>query len=340
MPWFTDVKTSVSLVLTGGLYTDAMTPFFSVIIPVYNRASALQSAIESVRAQSCQDFEIVVVDDGSKDDPRAVAESFHDPRIRFFRQDNQGGGAARNTALDMAEGRFIAPLDSDDIFLPDHLARMKAMLDGTTNLVGYARMRVDRGEGRVFLKPPRALGAGEEMASYLLCDRGFVPTITIAVERRMAQRVRYHEKLRAAEDTDFAIRLSLAGCRFAMIEEAGAVWKDIADPDRASAGKGREDLGAWLTQMKPLISDRAFHGGRGWAYAKLVAQDRPLRALGLYLNAVLRGCYRPRLAAIIALQIFLGRSGYRRLADQAISWLRIGLRERDGTAKASRLERA
>jgi glycosyltransferase involved in cell wall biosynthesis len=313
-----------------------MTPFFSVIIPVYNRAEALAAAIASVRAQTCQDFEIVVVDDGSKDDPRAVAQSFADPRIRFFRQNNKGGGAARNTALDQAQGRFIAPLDSDDIFLPDHLARMKALLDGSHNLAGYARMRVDRGEGRVFLKPPRAIEPGEEMASYLLCDRGFVPTITIAVEREMARRVRYHEKLIAAEDTDFAIRLSLAGCRFAMIEDAGAVWRDMADPNRASAGKGREDLGAWLDQMKPVISPRAWHGGRGWAYAKLVAQDRPLAALRLYLNAVLRGCYRPSLAMVIFLQIFLGRSGYRRVADHAISWLRIGLREKASRETASR----
>jgi len=317
-----------------------MTPFFSVIIPVYNRAQALRDAIASVRAQTCQDFEIVVVDDGSKDDPRSVAESFADPRIRFFRQDNQGGGAARNTALDKAQGRFIAPLDSDDIFLPEHLARMKALLDGSTNLVGYARMRVDRGEDRVFLKPPRAIRPNEEMATYLLCDRGFVPTITIAVEREMARSVRYHTRLIAAEDTDFAIRLSLAGCHFAMIEEAGAVWKDIADPDRASAGKGRDDLGAWLDLMKPHISARAYHGGRGWAYAKLVAPERPLRALGLYLNAVLRGCYRPPLAAVVFLQIFLGRSGYRRIADQAISWLRMGLREKEKAAPARRAEQA
>ena len=317
-----------------------MAPFFSVIIPVYNRAQALGTAIASVRAQTCQDFEIVVVDDGSKDDPRAIAQSFNDPRIRFFRQDNQGGGAARNTALDKAQGRFIAPLDTDDIFLPEHLARMKALLEDSHNLVGYARMQVDRGEGRVFLKPPRAIQADEEMASYLLCDRGFVPTITIAVEREMARAVRYHTRLIAAEDTDFAIRLSLAGCRFAMIEEAGAVWKDLADPDRASAGKGRDDLGAWLEQMKPMISPRAYHGGRGWAYAKLVAQDRPLRALGLYLNAVLRGCYRTSLAAVVFLQIFLGRSGYRRLADHAISWLRMGLREKDNTAPARKLEEA
>jgi glycosyltransferase involved in cell wall biosynthesis len=305
----------------------ANSPFFSVIIPVYNRAAALARALESVRAQTCQDFEIVVVDDGSADDPRAVVERIGDCRIRFLRQDNKGGGAARNTAIDHARGRFIAPLDSDDIFLPQHLERMKALLEGSRNLVGYARMRVDRGEGRVFLKPPRAIRPDEEMASYLLCDRGFVPTITIAVEREMARRIRYHENLRAAEDTDFAIRLALAGCRFAMIEEPGAVWNDLHNPARASSGHGRDALGAWLESMRPHITARAYHGGRGWAYAKLLAPSRPIAASILYLNAVLRGCYRPPLAAVVFLQIFLGRAGYRRLADSAIAWLRAGLRE-------------
>ena len=313
-------------------------PFFSVIIPVYNRAASLASAMESVRAQTCQDFEIVVVDDGSTDDPRAVVERFADPRIRFIRQENQGGGVARNTAIDHARGRFIAPLDSDDRFLPEHLARMKMLLDGTTNLVGYARMRVDRGEGRVFLKPPRAIRPDEDMASYLLCDRGFVPTITIAVEREMARRIRYHEDLRAAEDTDFAIRLSLAGYRFQMIEEPGAMWSDRQDPNRASSGHGRNAFGAWLDAMRPHITARAYHGGRGWAYAKLLAPSRPFAALLLYLNAVVRGCYRPSLAVVVFLQIFLGRAGYRRVADHAISWLRAGLRENPPVSQT--LERA
>lgn len=304
-----------------------MDPFFSVIIPVYNRAESLRTAIESVRAQSCQDFEILVVDDGSGDNPRAVTDSFHDPRIRFLSQANGGGGKARNTAIDQARGRFIAPLDSDDVYLPHHLAGMKSLLDHSSNMIAYARVRVDRGEGRVFLKPPRALAPGEDMATYLLCDRGFVPTITLVVPRDAAARIRYDEHLRPAEDADFALRLFLAGYRFHMLEEPGAVWRDISDPGRASAGTGAEQLRHWLEKMRPLISSRAYHGGRGWAYAKLIAPRRPAAALALYLNAVLRGCYHPSLAAVIFLQIFLGRSAYRRLADQAISRLHAGLRE-------------
>lgn len=304
-----------------------MDPFFSVIIPVYNRAEALRAAIESVRAQSCQDFEILVVDDGSGDDPRKVADSFYDPRIRFTSQTNGGGGKARNTAIDQARGRFIAPLDSDDIFLPHHLASMKSLLEHSSNTIGYARVRVDRGGGRIFLKPPRAIAAGEDMATYLLCDRGFVPTITTVVPRDAAARIRYDENLRPAEDLDFALRLFQAGYRFHMLEEPGAVWRDISDPGRASAGDGAEQLRLWLEKMRPLISSRAYYGGRGWAYAKLIASRRPVAALALYLNAALRGCYSPRLAAVIFLQIFLGSSAYRRLADQAISKLHAGLRE-------------
>src|ERR1700744_4628044 len=91
-------------------------PFFSVIVPVFNRARQLDAALRSVLAQRCQDFEIIVVDDGSSDNPRATVETINDPRIRFIRQDNQGGGAARNTGINAARGRFVALLDSDDTF--------------------------------------------------------------------------------------------------------------------------------------------------------------------------------------------------------------------------------
>lgn len=315
-------------------------PFFSVIIPVYNRAGPLERAVRSVLAQSCQDFEIVVVDDGSADNPRTVVEAFADPRIRFIRQDNAGGGAARNTAIDAARGCFVAPLDSDDIFLPHHLEHMRALLEGTDgSVVGYARIRVERGAGRTILKPPRAIGAGEHMASYLLCARGFVPTITVVVERQTARRIRYDWALRTAEDTDFALRLYLAGCHFKMIEEPGAVWMDLADPNRTSAARHSRRFGDWLEQLRPVIPARAYHGGRGWAYAKLIVREHPLTALGLYLNAVLRGCYAPRLAGIVFLQIFLG-GFYRPVADRAIGWLKIGLREPDKKKPARTLERA
>ena len=164
------------------------------------------------------------------------------------------------------------------------------------------------------------------MATYLLCERGFVPTITLAVEREVARRVRYSENLRAAEDTDFAIRLFLEGQRFVMAEAPGAVWKDIPDPNRTSSGRKGGRMVAWLEQMRPDIPARAYYGCRGWAIAKFVAVTDRSAALGMYLNALVRGCYPWRLAVIVFLQIFLSDRAYRRVADGAISRLGAGLR--------------
>ncbi|MEI9929130.1 MAG: glycosyltransferase family A protein [Rhizomicrobium sp.] len=304
----------------------AVKPLFSVIIPVYNRADVVADAIQSVLAQSCQDFEIIVVDDGSTDAPRPVVDAFGDPRIRFHAQANRGGGAARNTGIDLAHGRYVAFLDSDDRYLPQHLETMHDLLDGAADTVGYARMIVDRGNGNTFLKPPRAIQPGEHMANYLLCERGFVPTITVVLATATAKRVRYTETVRAAEDTDFAIRLFLDGQRFVMAERPGAVWKDVSDPNRTSSGRKGGRMVAWLDQIRPSIPSRAYFGCRGWAIAKFVATTDKSAALCLYLGAVLRGCYSWRLAGIVFLQIFLSDRIYRKVADKAISRLGAGFR--------------
>jgi glycosyltransferase involved in cell wall biosynthesis len=299
----------------------AVKPFFSVVIPVYNRAAVLGRALRSVLSQSCQEFEIIVVDDGSLDDPADVIAQFADSRIHLLRQENEGGGAARNAGIDAATGRFIAPLDSDDEFLPGHLERLKQLLESSTNIVGYARVVVNRGNGRTLLKPPRAIRAGEHMATYLFCDRGFVPTITVCVETAVARRVRYHEGLRFGEDTDFAIRLYLEGCRFTMLEEPGAVWHDLYDLNRASANRKGARLARWIEEIRPRIPEAAYYGCRGWPVAKGIAPQDRLGALRLYAGAVVRGCYAPRLAIIIFLQIFLSDVQYRRVADGAIGLL-------------------
>ncbi|MBK9542290.1 MAG: glycosyltransferase family 2 protein [Bacteroidetes bacterium] len=101
-----------------------MSVFFSVIIPTYNRWSHLQYTITSVLEQSCQDFEIIVVDDGSTDDSLVNLHRTYDknPKIRIVSQENKERGAARNHGLRMARGKYALFLDSDDRMLPDHLS--------------------------------------------------------------------------------------------------------------------------------------------------------------------------------------------------------------------------
>jgi hypothetical protein len=192
---------------------------------------------------------------------------------------------------------------------------MAKLLNGTANTAGYARMIVERGGGRILLKPPRAIRSGEHMATYLLCGPGFVPTITLVVPREIAASVRYDEQVSYGDDKDFAIRLFLAGCRFVMAQEPGAVWRDEYDPTRLSSGRKGDRLLPWIERMKPIIPRRAYHGCRGWSIAKGVVMTSKSRALMLYMLAVLNGAYAPAMAARVFLQIFLPDGLYRRLAD-------------------------
>jgi glycosyltransferase involved in cell wall biosynthesis len=104
-------------------------PTISVIIPTYNRAHLIGASIASVLAQTYTNFELIVVDDGSTDDTEQQVHGFNDPRINYINQENKGRSHARNCALDLARGRYIAFLDSDDLFLPDKLALQVAYLD-------------------------------------------------------------------------------------------------------------------------------------------------------------------------------------------------------------------
>jgi glycosyltransferase involved in cell wall biosynthesis len=107
------------------------TPLVSVIIPVYNGTTVLADALTSVRQQTYQNFEVIVVDDGSSDSSHALAEKFatEDCRVKVLRQPNGGMSMARNTAIAGARGELIAFLDADDVWLPGKLAAQLDLLE-------------------------------------------------------------------------------------------------------------------------------------------------------------------------------------------------------------------
>lgn len=106
-------------------------PFFSIILPTYNRARLLPRALASVLAQTESSWDLVIVDDGSTDDTSALLATYstRDARIRMLAQDHQGAARARSVGIAAAEGAYVTFLDSDDEYAPGHLAVRRAFLD-------------------------------------------------------------------------------------------------------------------------------------------------------------------------------------------------------------------
>lgn len=96
-------------------------PVVSIIMPAYNAEKYISHAVDSARAQSYSDWELVIVDDGSTDRTPQILAGYADARIRVYHQPNSGESAARNAALDHARGKYLSFLDADDVFLPNHV---------------------------------------------------------------------------------------------------------------------------------------------------------------------------------------------------------------------------
>ena len=113
------------------------TPKVSVIIITYNRAQWLKTAMQTVLDQTFEDFELLIINDGSSDDTENTVESFCDPRVRYVKHaQNQGEGVARNTGMQHAKGEYIAFLDDDDEWFPNKLQLGVELLDSQPKQVG------------------------------------------------------------------------------------------------------------------------------------------------------------------------------------------------------------
>lgn len=110
-------------------------PLVSVLMPVYNGAADLQKALDSVLSQTFDDFEVIAINDGSKDDSAALLNAVDDPRVRVVHQDNIGLAATLNRGLSMARGDLIARQDQDDLSYPERFARQVSFMQSNAECV-------------------------------------------------------------------------------------------------------------------------------------------------------------------------------------------------------------
>jgi glycosyltransferase involved in cell wall biosynthesis len=205
-------------------------PPITVVIPAFNRAATIRSAIESVLRQTRGDFELLVVDDASTDATAEIVAGLDDPRLRLVRHEtNAGAGAARNTGIHAARGIWIAFQDSDDEWLPLKLEKQMARLEtaGEDVVAAYCGMVVigtpDGDEGtarpRIHYRPRPEIGIVEGALLPTLLRHSLISTQTLVARRDTLLAIGgFDASLRALEDWECALRLAEAG-RIVLVDE-------------------------------------------------------------------------------------------------------------------------
>jgi glycosyltransferase involved in cell wall biosynthesis len=268
--------------------TDPLSPpAVTVVIPTYNRARVLGRALDSVRAQTFQDLEIVVVDDGSADDTAAVVAGYRDARIRRLSLERRSGAArARNVGIGVARGEWVAFLDSDDEWLPPKLEAQLARAanaDRRVDAVYCLRSIHDHLTGRA--RPQRSPLHEGDVFDALLRGGWTPPTSLVMVRRAALEAVGgFDEALPSFQDYDLWLRLAQRGSWFAAVDAVLVVKHHHEGPQITRDYAARiEGVAAVDAKWGATIRDRlGVTAHRQWRDARLTAlptaQLRQVRA--------------------------------------------------------------
>lgn len=199
---------------------NAPVPTVSVVIPTYNASGFIGEALESVFQQTYQDFEILVVDDGSTDDTAAVVRGFGSA-VRFIQQEHAGPSRARNRGISEAKGSYIAFLDADDLWLPQKLEKQLALFraDPTLGLVTVGHQAFDEEGVYEPTWDKRADLFGDRNVATAIFLKSNVATPTVMVPRSVLEDVGgFEEEIYIGEDDNLWIRIA-AKYRVGLIDD-------------------------------------------------------------------------------------------------------------------------
>lgn len=232
-----------------------MTPQVSIILPAYNAESSLAAALDSLLVQSLTDFEVLVIDDGSRDGTVDVAASYarNDSRIRLLQRDANGGAAAaRNVGFRAATGKWLALLDADDTFSPGRLLSLVTRAEKEEADIIADNLRFVSEAEEMISEPALkegdpvfagAVSAARFVRGNLFLYRGFkLGYLKPLFRRRFVEQHRLQQKeaLRIAEDYHFLLDALLCGARFLVVPEAGYLYAQR--PGSLSRGLTLDDL--------------------------------------------------------------------------------------------------
>ncbi len=183
-------------------------PFISVVIPTYNRADLIGETIESLLSQTYDNFELVIVDDGSKDNTAEVVAAFKDDRVRYFPKENGERGAARNYGVKAARGTYVTFIDSDDIAYPFALERARQQFEKLGDPACFAlRYEVKEKQTGKLTMPPHPVHGG--FANEALKHSNVLACIGVFMKIELALELPFEEDRQFAGTEDWLLWLKL-----------------------------------------------------------------------------------------------------------------------------------
>lgn len=200
-------------------------PVVSVIIPAYNAESFIQETINSVLIQSFSDFELIVIDDGSKDQTIEVLKTIQDARLKVFSYPNGGVAVARNRGIAQATGEFISFLDSDDLWTADKLEKqLEALKEKPGAGVAYSWTQFIDLEGNLLYAQDPVFFEGNVYAQ-ILVGNFTANGSNMLIRRQFVEAIGgFDSKVRPAEDWDYTIRLA-AVCPFVLVPQHQILYR-------------------------------------------------------------------------------------------------------------------
>jgi glycosyltransferase involved in cell wall biosynthesis len=196
-------------------------PYFSIITPTFNRAKYIITAIESVLAQTFEDFELIIVDDGSTDETASLIAPIEnaDTRVRYIQQENKGRSVARNVGIEAAQGEYVCFLDSDDYWLSNHLKNIHQFSESINEpafiFTAMSYQFPDKTTEKRF-----PLVEKTKPVDYVIGNQ--VSTITVAIPRENLLTQQFNPSLSINEDLELWARI-VAELPIRYIDEATAV---------------------------------------------------------------------------------------------------------------------
>lgn len=261
----------------------------SVVMPAYNHERFVGAAVESVLNQSIDDLELVIVNDGSCDGTEQVIRSFNDPRIRYYSQENQGAHNAINFGISLARGRYLAIINSDDVYHPERLAKLKLLLEQSGARLIFSDLTVTDAN----LDPlpdgypvvawiERVKGVYQQSGSLLhslLSGNWVVTTSNLFLETAFAHELGPFSDLRYAHDYEFVLRALTSGSQediaycdekllLYRLHQSNTVKENFINlqretlavlrkhiPNLMSCQKDRDSVGYYLTYVDEMLSE-------------------------------------------------------------------------------------